>query len=323
MHCVYGYVPINIYATLKNKTIDHRGHNHAPLFFYTTFKSSSFNTTPFNTWKHHRQMTVEVIIILIILGSFVGFIAGLFGIGGGMVIVPALMVLFDHWNMPIALSGIMAVATSIGCVVVTGGVSAITHLRNNNVDKSLLPKLSIGMALGGILGAKLGNYLGGVTLLQIFGIFTFFCAYRMFQPQTAIIKNSFPNTPVFAIGTGGFIGTLSNMVGIGGGILSVPLLVLFNTPTAIAIGTSSVLGVFLAIPGAISYALMQAPTYPLSGTIGYIYMPALFFIVLGSIFMAPVGARLTQKINANRLKRYAGILVLVAGINILWRSLHI
>lgn len=267
-------------------------------------------------------MTLEIVIALVMVGAFVGITAGLFGIGGGMVIVPALMLLFDHWHIPVAISGVMAVATSVACIVFTGGASALAHLRNKNVETYLLPKLALGVAVGGVLGTKLSDYLGGGTLLQVFSAFAFFTAYRMFKPKTAVLRDTFPKNPLFSMGTGGFIGGISNMIGIGGGILSVPLMVMFNIPMRIAIGTSSVLGVCLAIPGAISY-LTLSPDKVVPGAIGYIHIPALLSIIAGSVFMAPVGAKLATHMDTNRLKQYWGGLVLVAGATILWRSLNI
>lgn len=267
-------------------------------------------------------MTPEIIVILIAVGAFVGFVAGLFGIGGGMIMVPVLMVLFDHWQIPVATSGVMAVATSVGCIVFTGMSSALSHIRQGNVDWAVFPLLAVGVAVGGVLGSTLGDYVGGVAVLQVFSAFAYYSAYRLFtaRPNTEVDTPPAPKPAPIMVGMGAVIGAVSNMVGIGGGVLSVPVLVMLGTVMRIAIGTSAVLGVCLAIPGAVRYATMTPPDL-VQGAVGYIHVPALLALVAGSVFMAPVGAKMATHMNANRLKRYWAMLIIVAGTAILYRSL--
>ena len=266
-------------------------------------------------------MTIELIAILFAIGLFVGLVAGLFGIGGGMVMVPVLIYVFDYLNVPIEISGVMAIATSIGCIVFTGMSSARAHFKHKNVQQAILPYLAIGVALGGIIGALIADYVGGIIILQVFVAFAYFSAYRMFQPNTNIIADTFPSRKSFSIGAGTIIGAVSNIVGIGGGVLSVPLMVMYNIPMRIAVGTSSVLGICLAVPGAISYAMLS-PSQPVAGAIGYIHVPAMLALMSGSIIMAPVGARIATHMDAQKLKRYFTVLVVIAATQVLWRSLN-
>lgn len=267
-------------------------------------------------------MTIEIIAFLFAVGLFVGFVAGLFGIGGGMVMVPILIYVFDHLAVPIEISGVMAIATSVGCIVFTGMSSARAHFKHNNVEKSVLPHLAIGVALGGVIGALIADYVGGVIILQVFVAFAYFSAYRMFQPHTKIIADTFPKNKLFSIGSGTIIGAVSNIVGIGGGVLSVPLMVMYNIPMRIAIGTSAVLGICLSIPGAMSYALLDT-SQPVAGAIGYIHIPAMLALMSGSIFMAPVGARVATQMDTIKLKRYFTILIVIAATNVLWRTISL
>ena len=272
-------------------------------------------------------MTIEIIAVLFAVGLFVGFVAGLFGIGGGMVMVPVLIYVFDHLGVPIEISGVMAIATSVGCIVFTGMSSARAHFKHNNVEQSILPYLAIGVALGGIIGAIIADYVGGIIILQVFVVFSYFNAYRMFQPHTKIIADTFPKNKLFSISSGTVIGAVSNIVGIGGGVLSVPLMVMYAIPMRVAIGTSAVLGICLSIPGAISYGLLNPSQYleaqPVAGAIGYVHIPAMLALMSGSILTAPVGARLASTMNTQKLKRYFAMLIIISATNILWRSLSI
>ena len=107
----------------------------------------------------------------------------------------------------------------------------------------------------------------------------------------------------------------------GGGVLSVPLMVMYNIPMRIAIGTSAVLGMCLAIPGSISYALLET-SQPVDGAIGYIHVPAMLALMAGSVLMAPLGAKTATNMDTKKLKRYFAILIIIAGTNVLWRSLN-
>ena len=271
-------------------------------------------------------MTIEIIAILFAVGLFVGFVAGLLGIGGGIVMVSALIYTFDHMGVPIETSGIMAIATSIGCIVFTGLSSARAHFKHNNVKKSIVPYLAVGVASGGVGGTLLADYVGSLIVLQVFVVFSLSVAYRMYRAQSNVIAETFPSHKLFSIGVGSVIGAVSNIVGVGGGILSVPLLVMYNIPMRIAIGTSAVLGMCLSIPGAISYALLTPPdlgTQSIEGTIGYIHVPAMLALMSGSIFMAPVGARVATHMDTQKLKRYFSLLILVASMNVLWRIINL
>ena len=264
-------------------------------------------------------MTLEIIAMLFVAGLLAGFVAGMFGIGGGIVIVPILIYTFDYIHIPIEIAGVMAIATSVACVAFTGASSARAHFVQGNIEKSILPKLAIGVAIGGIVGSLIADYIGGVLILQMFVAFAYFCAYRTYNPQTRVLGDTFPKNTPFSVLSGGIIGTLGNVVGGGGGILAVPLMTAYKIPIHIAIGTSAVLGMCLAIPGAINYALLQTPD-PVDNTIGYIHIPSVLCIALGSIFMTPLGARVATHMDTHKLKRYFAILIVIAATNILWRS---
>ena len=267
-------------------------------------------------------MTIEIISVLFAVGLFIGFIAGMFGIGGGIVMVPILIYVFDYLQIPAEISGVMAIATSVACIVFTGASSARAHYGHGNVEKSILPKLAIGVAIGGVIGSFVADYIGGIVILQVFVVFAYLRAYRIYRPDTKVVAKSFPKSTPFSLFSGGVIGIISNIVGVGGGVMSVPLMVAYKIPMRIAIGTSAVLGMCLAIPGAINYALLST-SEPVVGAIGYIHIPSMLSIVASSIFIAPIGARVATHMDTEKLKRYFAILIVIAATNILWRSLHL
>ena len=253
-----------------------------------------------------------------VLGAFAGVIAGLFGVGGGVVIVPALVYAFAKQGVDAAILTHMAVGTSLAVICVTSVSSVRTHHKNGFV---LWPVVKV-MAPGSILGVMLGVYtvvqIPGVVLQLVIGSFLLLVSVQMgFQLMPAGERPLPSSAGLFS--AGGFIGWVSAMFGIGGGSLTVPLLSFFGTRMQMAVATSAACGMPIAFAGAISNMVAGwgnglTPAWSL----GFVYLPAFFGIALMSAPFANVGAQLAKKLPAQVLKRlFAVFLVIIGSLMIL------
>ena len=249
----------------------------------------------------------------ILLGASSGFIAGLLGVGGGLVLVPALVWLFAWQGFPAEFNIHMALGTSLAVIVLTSISSLRAHHAHGAVRWAAVRRIAPGIVLGTLAGAIAAAWLPDRGLKWFFTGFLLFAATQMllgFKPKP---HRSLPGWPGMTM-AGGVIGLVSSWVGIGGGTLSVPFLNWCNVRFQEAIGTSAAIGFPIAISGALGYALsgqvaVGLPAYSL----GFIYLPALAVIALTSMLTAPWGARLTHRLPVDRLKRiFAALLYLVA-----------
>jgi uncharacterized membrane protein YfcA len=247
------------------------------------------------------------------LGAIVGILAGLLGIGGGLIIVPVLLYMLQHL-LGISVENAMpiAIATSLSTVIFTGLSSAFTHYRLGNLDTHIFRYSAIGIAIGALLGAQFAASISGVLLQRIFAGLVVLIALQMVLYRHRISAHKVSKPVLSGIGLGsGFVAAL---MGIGGGALIVPALVWFQVNIKKAIGCASACGVLIAIFGSLSfiYAGWQRPYIP-DYSLGYVYLPATLGIAITSMITAPIGAKLTNKLDTAKLKRiFAVFLVLVS-----------
>ena len=247
-------------------------------------------------------------------GVLAGFFAGLLGVGGGIMMVPMLMFIFEQQGMggPELLK--VALATSMAAIMFTSVSSFRTHHKLGNVRWDIVRRIVPGVALGIVLGALIIRFVDVMLLTVIFLSFVMYIATDMmvgFKKPKASRQLPPP------IGQGIFgvvVGTLSFLLSAGGGFLTVPFLTWCNIDIRKAIGTSAALGFPIAIFGSIGYIING---WGIAGrpepSLGYIYLPALLGIILMSVIFASIGARVSQKLNPVPLKRiFAGILYLTA-----------
>jgi uncharacterized membrane protein YfcA len=261
----------------------------------------------------------EITAVCALFGALAGILAGLFGIGGGLVLVPFLVVLFDMQGFSAAHTMIMAVATSLATIIVTSLASIWAHQRLGTMVWDVVLRFAPGVFAGGVLGAVIADDLSAAALRSIFAVFMLYVGLQMelqLKPHADRLK---PKT-LLLTAAGTVIGTLSAILGIGGGTLTVPLLVKFNYPMRNAVAVSSACGLPIAISGTITYALLgwQKSGLP-DGSLGYIYLPAFFSIIATSILFAPVGAKLANKLHTQQLKRYFALLLFIVAIKLLWQ----
>lgn len=236
-----------------------------------------------------------------------GTIAGIFGVGGGVILVPFLTFIFEGVGIEKNLVSKLAVATSMGCILFTSPSSIYGHYKKNGIDKNVLIKILPGLFVGAILGAFLVSYISGFFLKIIFIIFEF-CIATWFLINKKVITHSekISNLKIFL--TGKFIGFFSTLLGIGGGVFSTSFLSWHNYSIQRAIGTSASIGFPLALFSVIGFiisgfSIKTLPEY----SIGYIYIPALPGILITSIFFAKIGAGITHKLNEKLLKKIFAI----------------
>ncbi len=263
---------------------------------------------------------LDSFLMLAALGLFSGLMAGLLGVGGGLIIVPALIVLFEDMNFSSGYLTQMAVATSLATIIFTSLSSIRTHHSAGLIDWGLVTHLSVGLFFGALLGAFFAVTLSGIFLQLLFGVFAVMVALQMFvqlQPKSGQL----PGRPSQYL-SGMLIAYVSAIFGIGGGSLSVPTLVWFGLDMKRAVAISAACGLPIAVFGVTGFILASwsrddLPAY----SIGLVYLPALLAITLSSIISAHFGAKLAHRLPAKNLKKIFGAFLLIIGIRFIVISL--
>jgi uncharacterized membrane protein YfcA len=244
-----------------------------------------------------------LILELALLGTCTGFLAGLLGIGGGMLMVPFMTFILSSKGFPADYTVKMAVATSLATICFTSLSSVRAHHQRGAVLWPVARLLAPGILVGSALGAQIAVALPGKVLSVLFALFVGFSATQMFLDRKPKPTRTLPAGPgMFAMG--GLIGMLSALVGAGGAFISVPFMTWCNVKIHNAVGTSSALGFPIALAGTLGYvwAGIGMPQMP-AGSVGYIYLPALVIISIASMAMAPLGARTAHRMDIRPLKK--------------------
>ena len=261
-------------------------------------------------------MSIEPLLIveLILLGLCTGFLAGLLGIGGGMIMVPFLTIILSARGVAPDLAVKMAIATSMATIIFTSISSVRAHHKRGAVRWDLVKGLAPGIVLGGML-ASMGVFalLKGAWLALFFAAFVSFSATQMFLDKKPAPTRQVPGNAGL-LSAGGVIGFLSGMVGAGGGFVSVPFMTWCNVAIHNAVATSAALGFPIALANVIGYAISGQGLQNLPAhSFGYLWLPGLGVIAACSVLTAPIGARAAHKLPVKQLKRaFASILYLLA-----------
>lgn len=251
---------------------------------------------------------------LLVLGGCTGFLAGLLGIGGGMLLVPFMTLLLSARGFPPDLVVKMAIATSLATICFTSMASVRAHHARGAVRWPVVKLLAPGIVVGSLLGAQVAKALPSHVLALVFAAFVGFSATQMLLDIKPTAHRQLPGAAGM-LGAGGAIGTVSALVGAGGGFISVPFMVWCNVSMHNAVATSAALGFPIALAGTVGYvaAGWSLDGMP-AGAIGFIYLPALLIVSLASVVTAPWGARTAHRMNVRQLKRaFAVLLYLLAG----------
>jgi uncharacterized membrane protein YfcA len=252
-----------------------------------------------------------------LLGVAAGILAGLLGIGGGLVLVAALVWLFPGLGVPQASAVHAALATSMAAIIFTGTSSALSHHRRGSVQWKSVRWLVPGMLLGGWLGSLFAQSLQGEVLRWCVAGYCWLAGAQMAFGRTrpALSQDQAPTGwPLTAVGSG--IGAVSAVVGIGGGSMTVPYLVWRGVAPVRAVGSSAACGVFIAIAAAAGYALHPpAGTLP-AHAIGYVFVPGALGIAAGSVLAAPLGTRIAHAISGPALRRVFAVFMGLVGTSV-------
>jgi uncharacterized membrane protein YfcA len=265
-------------------------------------------------------MDWSLIAILLLMGSVGGFAAGLLGIGGGMVLVPFITMIFSANHFPPEMVVHMAIATSLGIILFTSVSSVRAHHRHGAVLWRVVKMFTPGILIGSWVGPWIGKQMNSSLLSLVFGLFVAFSATQMLRHSKPAAARELPQAPgMFA--AGGVIGIISGLLGAGGGFISVPFMSWCNVKIHNAIATSAALGFPIALAGTLSniYFGWDAPGLP-KYSLGYIYLPALLLIAAASVTMAPLGARTAHRLPVQKLKKIFAAILYALAVYMLWKA---
>ena len=255
-------------------------------------------------------------------GVLAGLLAGLLGVGGGIVVVPVLYHLMLATGFDPDLTMHVAVGTSLAAIVPTSIMSARAHDRRGAVDRDLLRIIGPGILAGSVMGVLVAAVARGWVLSLVFGIMALLVAIHMtFTPEGFRLAEKLPGRAVTRA-IGAVVGFFSSLMGIGGGTLTVPVLSLHNYPIRRAVGTSAACGLIISLPGAIGFVLTglgQEGLPPFS--LGYVSLVGILLIVPATLLMSPVGARLAHTIPPRALRYAFALFLFVTSVRMLRNAL--
>jgi uncharacterized membrane protein YfcA len=257
---------------------------------------------------------MELFLIYLLVGAIVGVFAGLLGVGGGLVIVPVLSIIFLKNGFDPSITVHLAIGTSLATIIFTSLSSIWAHQRHGAIQWPIVKQLVPGIIIGAVIAAALADFFSTMILKTLFSIFEFLVAIQMFF---SLIPEAHQRIPLrkTLLGVGTVIGSVSSLVGIGGGTLTVPFLVWCRVPMRQAIATSSACGLPIAVAGSAGFLVVGLDNiYLPEYTTGYIYWPSLAGIASTSILFAPLGAKLTHVLPVTLLRKiFSLILIILAG----------
>jgi len=264
-------------------------------------------------------LLLQLAVGLLITGALAGVLAGLLGVGGGIVIVPVLFLLFDVLQVPQEVAMHLAVGTSLCTIVPTSISSARAHAKRGAIDMDLLKRWAPWVFAGALIGGLLSKVLNAEVLTLIFGFVALAVSLNMAIPKTLVIARDLPKNLVGGSALPAGIGGFSALMGIGGGTLSVPILSAFSFPVHRAVATASAFGLVIAVPavcGFIWSGFGVAGRPPIS--LGYVSVPAAVLIFSVSVLTAPFGSRLAHSLNPARLKLAFALFLFLTALRMLW-----
>ncbi|MGB9148913.1 MAG: sulfite exporter TauE/SafE family protein [Burkholderiales bacterium] len=258
------------------------------------------------------------LLVYLGVGSLVGFLAGLFGVGGGAMSVPLFVMMFRAQNFPKEHLVHVALGTSLTAIIFTSMSSLRAHHQHGAVNWTIVKHMAPGLLLGTFLGSQVAALMPTRMLTIVFVVFIYYLSVNMFTQKKAISARTLPGAlGTAAVGAG--VGAVSSMVAAGGGFLTIPFMTWCNVKMHDAIGTSSALGFPIALAGGIGYIVAgwNAQSLP-PHTIGYVYWPLLACFVVSSMIMAPFGARLSHKTDVSTLRKWFAVLLAGLATKMMW-----
>lgn len=254
----------------------------------------------------------------ILIGILAGLSAGLLGISGGLVTVPLLALVFHFMGFPQAFLMQMAIGTSLAAMVFTGIASSWAHHLKGAVLWDVIKPMLLGLFFGSVLGALIAHLLSSVLLELFFGVVAIIIGIYFYRDRFKF-HPEIKRVPKWYFTLWGFgIAFISNILGIGGGIITVPILISHHYPEKKAIGTSAASSMMISFLGALAYLYfgMHQITFP--GSIGYLFLPAFIGVSIASMIAAPFGVKLAHSLPENRLKKIFGVFLIIVGLRMIF-----
>ena len=256
---------------------------------------------------------LPIMLAMLASGLLAGFLAGLLGIGGGIVTVPILFTAFGIVGAPAEVQMHLTVATSLAIIVPTSIFSARSHAARDAVSMEMLKSWGPGIAIGALAGAWAATILDTKALVGFFAVMATLMGLKLFLPlDDKVIGSTPPKGPVGAA-IGGLIGLFSSLMGIGGATFSVPVMTLYGMPIHRAVGTAAVLGLVIALPATLGYVIggFGHPGLP-AWSVGYVNLAGVLVIAPAAMAMAPVGVAVAHKLPHRRLSLLFGVFLFIA-----------
>ncbi len=263
----------------------------------------------------------QLVAELLLLGCATGFLAGLLGVGGGMLMVPFMTLMLAHHGITTALAVKMAIATSMATIMFTSLSSIRAHNSRRAIRWDIVRTLAPGITLMALLtGAFIYPLVKGAALALIFALLVGFSATQMLVNKKPKPTRQLPGSAGRLV-AGGVIGTVSGLVGAGGGFISVPFMTWCNVPIHNAVATSAALGFPIALASTLGNVIGGwSVANPLPGGVGYLWLPALAVIVTASMLFAPLGARAAHAMNMAHLKRVFALMLYALAAYMLYKA---
>jgi uncharacterized membrane protein YfcA len=255
-------------------------------------------------------------------GIFAGVLAGLLGVGGGIVIVPVLEWVFELLGVPADIRMHLAVGTSLAIIIPTSISSARAHNKRGAVDVDIARRWSPYIVLGTVIGIVIASRVQGTVLTGVFGVVALLVAIKMMLPldgrilATEVPRGALPATIPTTIGA------ISTMMGIGGGALTVVTLTLMNQPIHRAVGTSAFFGLVISVPAAIGfvYAGWGNEMLP-AGSVGFVNLIGFLLIAPTTVLAAPLGVRIAHALSRRTLESFFGVFLLLVAVRMIWQTM--
>lgn len=259
-----------------------------------------------------------IIVSCLFSGMVIGFLSGLLGIGGGLIIVPLLIYLLPLLNIPLEIILPLSLGTSLCSIVITSASSSLSHYRNSNIPLALTKKFIVPLALGAMGGALIADLLSVSLLKNIFATAVSLLALYMLFSVKVSKQQSLPNNVyIFIIAYA--CGVIASLMGISGAVILIPILTYFGVLLRHAIALATICGTLVAAFGTAGYIIsgIDVPNLP-QGSVGYVYLPALISIVATSTIFAPLGVRYASKLPVKTLRQCFALFLLIVAIKMIF-----
>ena len=257
----------------------------------------------------------------LVLGAIAGYLAGMFGIGGGIIVMPVLMFLFGAQHFPAEHLLHLALGTSMAAILFTSMSSLRKHHQHGAVNWRVVRNITPGILIGTAIGAEFATSVSPHYVVIFFALFVYFVAAQILIDARPNASRQLPGAASMTL-TGMLTGWLGSMVSVGGGTIIIPFLVWCNVSLRNAIGTSAAVGFPVAVGGTIGYIYtgMNIPSLP-AYSLGFVYLPALFWVALATVITAPMGAKATHHMKMGLLRKLFAMFLLVMATKLLLKAI--